>query len=73
MCVFMHADETTIFCNISNDIHDIKINRQLNTISEWLLSNKLSLNVKKTQIYGISYQQKKTITSIFKANLIMNY
>ena len=41
----MYADDTTLFSNINNDINDNEINRQLNTISEWLLSNKPSLNI----------------------------
>ena len=47
--MLMYADDTTLFCNINNDINDNEINRQLNTINEWLLSNKLSLNIKKTK------------------------
>ena len=47
--MLMYADDTTLFCNINNDINENEINRQLNTISEWLLSNKLSLNIKKTK------------------------
>ena len=62
--MLMYADDTTLFCNINNDINDNEINRQLNTISEWLLSNKLSLNIKKTKLlYGISYKPKKSIIS----------
>ena len=44
----MYADDTIVFCKINNDINDNEINRQLNTISDWLLPNKLSLNIKKT-------------------------
>ena len=39
MLTVMYADDTTLFCNINNEINDNEINRQLNTISEWLLSN----------------------------------
>ena len=49
--MLMYADDTTLFCNINNDINDNEINRQLNTISEWLLSNKLTLNFKKLNIW----------------------
>ena len=35
--MLVYADDTTLFCNINNDINDNKINRQLNTINEWLL------------------------------------
>ena len=47
--LLMYADDTILFCNINNEINDNEINRQLNTISEWLLSKKLSLNIKKTK------------------------
>ena len=33
--MLMYADDTTLFCNINNDLKDNKINGQLNTISEW--------------------------------------
>ena len=45
----MYADDTTLLCNINKDINDNETNRQLNTISDCLLSNKLSLNIKKTK------------------------
>ena len=48
------------FCNINNDINDNEINRQLNTISEWLLSNKLSLNIKKT-IYMVFHTNQRRV------------
>ena len=38
-------------------MNDIGINRQLNTISEWLLSNKLPLNVKKTKYMVVHTMQ----------------
>ena len=57
----MYADDTTLFCNINNDINDNKINRQLNTISEWLLSNKLSLNIKKTKYMVFHINQRRVL------------
>ena len=47
--MLMYANDTTLFCSINNDTNDNEINYQLNTISEWILSNKLSLNIKKTK------------------------
>ena len=41
----MHADDTTLICNINNDINDIEINRQLNTISVCVLSFEEDLHV----------------------------
>ena len=56
-----YADDTTLFCNINNDINDNEINRQLNTISEWLLSNKLSLNIKKTKYMAFHTNQRRVL------------
>ena len=59
--MLMYADDTTLFCNINNDINDNKINCQLNTISEWLLSNKLSLNIKKTKYMVFHTNQRRVL------------
>ena len=59
--MLMYADDTTLFCNINNDINDNKINSQLNTISEWLLSNKLSLNIKKTKYMVFHTKQRRVL------------
>ena len=59
--MLMYADDTTLFCNINNDINDNEINRQLNTISEWLLSNKLSLNIKKTKYMVFHTNQRRVL------------
>ena len=66
--MLMYADDTTLFCNICIDINDNKINRQLNTISEWLLSNKLSLNIKKTKYMVFHTNQ----TRVLYPNLYLN-
>ena len=59
--MLMYADDTTLFCNINNDINDNESNRQLNTISEWLLSNKLSLNIKKTKYMVFHTNQRRLL------------
>ena len=59
--MLMYADDTTLFCNINKDINDNEINRQLNTISEWLLSNKLSLNIKKTKYMVFHTNQRRVL------------
>ena len=48
-CHICKADDTTIYCS-SNNIQDIyiKANYELESLSEWFRSNKLSLNVSKT-------------------------
>ena len=45
----LFADDINLFCNCS-DLEELEsnINQELATISKWLKTNKLSLNVKKT-------------------------
>ena len=43
----MYADDTTLFCNIDNNV--TVINRELLKVYEWLGANKLSLNVAKSK------------------------
>ena len=45
----MYADDTTLFCNIDNNVTEDVINRELLKVGEWLGANKLSLNVAKTK------------------------
>ena len=45
----MYADDTTLFCNIDNNVTEDVINRELHKVYEWLEANKLSLNVAKTK------------------------
>ena len=49
----MYADDTTIYCNLGDLSGDI-INNIFTKVSEWLVANKLSLNVKKTK-YMLDY------------------
>ena len=48
----MHADNTTLFCNIDNNVTEDVINRELLKVYEWLGANKLSLNVAKIKFRG---------------------
>ena len=45
----MYADDTTIYCNINQNVNEIVINAELQKVNKWLCSNKLSLNIKKTK------------------------
>ena len=45
----MYADDTTLFCNIDNNVTEDVINRGLLKVYEWLGANKLLLNVAKTK------------------------
>ena len=46
----MYANDTTLFCNIDNNVDEYIINNELCKISEWLGANKLSLNISKTKL-----------------------
>ena len=45
----MYADDTTLFCNIDNNVTEDVLNCELLKVYEWLGANKLSLNVAKTK------------------------
>ena len=47
--MMMYADDTTIYCNIDQNVSDEVINMELSKVSQWLAANKLSLNVAKTK------------------------
>ena len=54
----MYADNTTLFCNIDNNVTEEVINRERLKVYEWLGANKLSLNVAKTKfmVFHTRYQ-----------------
>ena len=59
--MIMYADDTTLYCNINNtDETVITIHTELNKISCWLRSNKLSLNVGKTK-YMVFHTTRKAV------------
>ena len=45
----MYAYDTTLYCTLSNNANKNYLNSELNKISEWMASNKLSLNTQKTK------------------------
>ena len=45
----MYADDTTLYCNVNNDVTDDLLNYKLSKICDWLGANKLALNVSKTK------------------------
>ena len=45
--ILMYADDTTLYCNLNQDVNEATINNELCKMNEWLLSNKLCLNVQK--------------------------
>ena len=54
----MYADDTRLYCNLSNNTNENDLNSELYKISEWLASNKLSLNVQKTKFMVFHYMQR---------------
>ena len=54
----MYADDTTLYCNVNQQITEQLINVELEKVSTWLSSNKLSLNVKKTKFMVFHPNQK---------------
>ena len=60
----MYADDTTLYCNVdSNNNYDAVINKELENVNNWLVSNKLSLNAKKTK-YMVFHKQNKTVKDL---------
>ena len=60
----MYADDTTLSTTIDstneNNCSTELINNELSKIHDWLLVNKLSLNVPKNKMYGILYAAKES-------------
>ena len=47
--MLIYADDTTLYCNIDQDVNEEVINDELAKLSEWLGANKLALNISKTK------------------------
>ena len=58
--VLMYADDTTLFCNIDNNVTEDVINRELLKVYEWLGATKLSLNVAKTK-FMVSHTSNRPV------------
>ena len=65
--MIMYADDTTLLCDLNND-NDIEtlINDELCKITNWLLTNKLSLNVNKTKFMVFHFGRKHVVYLILK-------
>ena len=57
----IYADDTTLCSTLNRNTNIDAINTELNNITEWLLINKLSLNVNKTKAMVFHMPQKKII------------
>ena len=47
--MLMYTDDTTLYCNINQNIGEVLIIAELMKLLEWLDANKLSLNIAKTK------------------------
>ena len=58
--MLMYADDTTLYCNINQNIGEEIINAELMKLWEWLGANKLSLNIAKTK-YMVFHRSKRNV------------
>ena len=58
--MLMYADDTTLYCNINQNVSEVVINHELLKVSQWLAANKLSLNVGKTK-FMVFHMRKKAV------------
>ena len=68
--MLMYADDTTLYCNLSQNCNDLILNNELIKITDWLSSNKLSLNVKKTKCMVFHTAQRNITYPDLKINHI---
>ena len=47
--ILIYADDTTLYCNVNNNVTDDLLNYEFSKICDWLGANKLALNVSKTK------------------------
>ena len=59
--MLMYADDTTLYCNIDQNISEEVINNELSKVSQLLDANKLSINVTKTKDI-VFHLHKKAVT-----------
>ena len=64
----MYADDTTLYCNISQNIGEEVINAELSKIWEWLGANKLLLNIAKTKYMVFHTSRRNVIYPNLKVN-----
>ena len=66
--MLMYADDTTLYCNIDQNVDADTINNELAKIWEWLIANKLSLNTTRTK-YMVFHTNQRNVTY---PNLVIN-
>ena len=66
--MLMYADDTTLFCNMTDTITVDVINEELSNICDWLGANKLSLNIVKSKYILYHSINKRVIYPKSKIN-----
>ena len=66
--MLMYADDTTLYCNIDQNVDENIINNELAKIWEWLIAKKLSLKTTKTK-YMVFHTSQRNVTN---PNLVIN-
>ena len=66
--MLMFADDKTLYCNLNGVNSEVTINNELSKINEWLSSNKLSLNIKKTKFMVFHTPQRRVNYPVLKLN-----
>ena len=66
--MLMYADDTTLYCNVNNDVTDDLLNYELSKICDWLGANRLALNVSKTKFMVFHAINKHVIYPKLKIN-----
>ena len=66
--MLMYADDTMSYCNLDDSASEILLNNELTKITDWLSSNKLSLNVKKTNFMVFHTPQRRVNYPTLKLN-----
>ena len=66
--MLMYADDTTLYCNLDDSTSEMLLNNELTKITDWLSSNKLSLNVKKTKFMVFHTPQRRVNYPTLKLN-----
>ena len=69
----MHADDTNISFQSSNliDLED-NMNNELSSLNSWLMANRLSLNIAKTEFMMIGSRQRLINHDVSNLNICVN-
>ena len=58
--MLIYADDTTLYCNISQNISEEVINAEMMKLWDWLGANKLSLNIANAK-YKVFHSSKRNV------------